>query len=306
MRGKSSTTMVAFADDVAVVATGHTSGVLEQVINEALEKVAEWMARAGLTLSVAKTEAVMLTTKRGYDRPNLVIRGEQVEIKDQIKYLGLELHRVLGFKAHLEAAAGKAQTTALALSRLMPNLGGAGPKKRSLLATVVESKLFYGSPIWASALNHQRNVDIILRPQRVLSFRAAMSYRTVSTAAAMVISSVIPANLLASERQERYRRRGGNDKAAVGKEVHEATMRKWQEEWDTTQKGRWTRRLIADLNAWTERKHGSVDVLSEHGCFRFYLKRFGKIDEQSCLDCGEPVDDAEHVLFQCGVHWKWC
>jgi len=57
------------------------------VTNEALEKVAEWIAIAGLTLSVAKTEAVMLTTKRGYDRPNLVIRVEQVEIKDQIKYL---------------------------------------------------------------------------------------------------------------------------------------------------------------------------------------------------------------------------
>jgi len=147
VRGKSSTTMVAFADDVAVVVTGHTSGVLEQVTNEALEKVTEWMERAGLTLSVSKTEAVMLTTKRGYDRPNLVLRGEQVEIKDQIKYLGLELHRVLGFKAHLEAAARRAQTTALALSRLMPNLGGAGPKKRRLLATVVESKLLYGSPI---------------------------------------------------------------------------------------------------------------------------------------------------------------
>jgi len=51
------------------------------------------------------------------------------------------------FKAHLEAAARKAQTTALALSRLMPNLSGAGPKKWRLLATVVESRLLYGSPI---------------------------------------------------------------------------------------------------------------------------------------------------------------
>jgi len=120
----------------------------------------------------------------------------------------------------------------------MPNLGGAGPKKRRLLATVVESKLLYGSLIWASALKHQRNVDIILRPQRVLALRAAMSYRTVSTAAAMVIASIIPAHLLVSERQERYMRRGENDKAAVGKEVREATMRKWQKECHTTEKGR--------------------------------------------------------------------
>jgi len=104
-------------------------------------------------------------------------------------------------------------------------------------------------------------------------------------------------------------RRGENDKAAVGKEVREATMRKWQKELDTTEKGRWTRRLIADLKAWTDRKHGTVDFhmsqfLSGHGCFRFYLKRFGKIDEQSCIDCGEPVDDAEHVLFRYGRWWR--
>lgn len=133
------------------------------------------MERAGLTLSVAKTEAVMLTTKSGYDMPNLVIRGESVEIKDQIKCLGLELNRVLEYKAHLEVAAKKAQTTALALSRLMPNLGGARQRKRRLLATVVESKLLYGSPIWASALVHQRNIEIIQRPQRVLALRTVMS-----------------------------------------------------------------------------------------------------------------------------------
>jgi len=92
----------------------------------------------------------------------------------------------------------------------------------------------------------------------------------------MVIASVIPAHLLASERSERYIRRGEWDKAGVAKEVLEATMKKWQKEWEAAEKGRWTRRIIVDLNAWTERKHGTVDFhlsqfLSGHGCFRYYL-----------------------------------
>jgi len=59
--------IVAFADDVAVMVTGHTSFILETVTNKALEKISDWKAaRAGLTLSVRKTEAVVLTTKRGY------------------------------------------------------------------------------------------------------------------------------------------------------------------------------------------------------------------------------------------------
>lgn len=62
--------------------------------------------------------------------------------------------------------------------------------------------------------------------------------------------------------------------------------------------------MIVDLKAWTERKHGTVDFhlsqfLSGHGCFRYYLHRCKKADEQSSLDCGEPVD-AEHVMFRCG------
>lgn len=212
---------------------------------------------------------------------------------------------MLGFKAHLEAVARKAQTTALALSRLMPNLSGAGQKKRRFLATAAESQLLYGSPIWASALQHQRNKEIVLRPQRVLALRAAMLYWTVSTSAAMVMASIIPVHLLAVERSERYLHRGEMDKSQIVKELREATMEKWQSEWDVAAKGRWTRRIIVDLKAWTQRKHGTVDFhmshfLSGHGCFRYYVHRFKKTDEQSCLDCGEPVDDAEHVMFRCG------
>jgi hypothetical protein len=104
----SSTTMVVFADVVALVTTETTSCILEEMTNNALDKIAEWLTRSNLTLSVSKTEAVMLTTKRDYDMPNLEILGERVAIKYQIKYLELELHRVLGFRVHLEAATKKA------------------------------------------------------------------------------------------------------------------------------------------------------------------------------------------------------
>lgn len=50
----SSTKLVAFADDVAIVATGHTSRILKTVTNNTLEKVSDWIGRAGLSLSVGK------------------------------------------------------------------------------------------------------------------------------------------------------------------------------------------------------------------------------------------------------------
>ena len=85
-RGMSSTELVAFADDVAVVATGYTIRLLESVTNDALSRVAESVS-VGLTLSVRKTEAVMLTTKREYSLPELKMMGNRIELKDDITYL---------------------------------------------------------------------------------------------------------------------------------------------------------------------------------------------------------------------------
>lgn len=56
---QSSTTMVAFADDVAVVATGRTALQLEVATNRALATVVDWMQSNGLELSAHKTEAIM-------------------------------------------------------------------------------------------------------------------------------------------------------------------------------------------------------------------------------------------------------
>jgi len=55
--------IVCFADDAAVIATGHTTWLLEKAMNDTLQLVAAWMRRQGLTLCSSKTEAIMLTTK---------------------------------------------------------------------------------------------------------------------------------------------------------------------------------------------------------------------------------------------------
>lgn len=67
----SSSELVAFADDVAVVATGLTTPIIEKTMNTILERVANWMDANGLKLSIQKTEAIMQTSKRGYEKPTL-------------------------------------------------------------------------------------------------------------------------------------------------------------------------------------------------------------------------------------------
>lgn len=107
----SSTTMVAFANDVSVITTGRTIQILEEVTNRALEVVVNRMKDNDLELSVWKTEAIVLTNKRGYVKPSSMMKDFRIRPQEQLRYLGVELHRVLGFKRHIVMAAAKTQST---------------------------------------------------------------------------------------------------------------------------------------------------------------------------------------------------
>lgn len=301
-----SASLIAFADDVAVIATGRNTRILEVTMDRALAAVSEWMAANGLRISTQKTEAVVLTTKRGYEEPSFTIDGEVIRPKQELKYLGIVLSRSLGYRAHLQAAAFKASNTANALARLLPNVGGSRHTKRKLLATAVHSQLLYAAPVWVGAMVFDRNVGILEGPQRTMALRVAMAYRTVSTAAALVISGMIPAHLMARERAERHK--GRKEQTIDTASMRSRTYRSWQHEWQGHKKGRWTYRLIGDVETWNKRNFGNLDfhlsqLLSGHGCFGQYLHRFGKLPEAKCVDCGETIDDVEHALFRCDRWW---
>lgn len=225
-----------------------------------------------------------------------------MEPKENLRYLGVELCRKLGYKKHVQTAAAKTGATAVALGRILPNVGGAKQRTRKLLTTATQNQLLYAAPIWAKALTFQNNVKTLERPQRM------MAYRTVSTNAILVVAGIIPAHLVALESQTRYtEQRNGT---VIDKKVaREMTMKKWQAKWDATDKELWTRRLIGDISKWTSRKFGNCDfhltqMLTGHGCFGQYLYKYKRREDPACVDCGTAMDDAEHTLFKCDRWWR--
>lgn len=248
IRGMSSSSLIAFADDVAVVAKGHTTALLEESMNPSLDAVSRWMAKTGLTLSVSKTEAIMLTTKRGYVEPRFYLEGEMLQLKEHVRYLGVEMCRKLGFRKHLECAAAKATTTIASLSRLMPNIGGPRQNKRQLLMSVAQSQLLYASPIWASALAFEVNKKEMLKPQRLVAKRVACAYTTVSTNAILVVAGMLPLHIMVSERNAVHVAKKAGSTLPTKRELREDSMNKWQSEWvQNTGTGGWTRWLIPDV-----------------------------------------------------------
>lgn len=221
----------------------------------------------------------MFTNKRNRNEMEVNCEGFKIRSKPDIKYLGVQVDKKLNFTKHAELAANRAAVTAKQLGYLMPNLGGPKEKSRRLLASVTTSRLLYAAPFWAETMSAEGWRKLAATHRRS-QLRVACCYRTASHEAAAVISGIPPISLLAEERAETYR---GRDKT----EASRAMIAKRQEKWDNGIKGRWTHKLIKDLDTWLSRKTGQVtyhltQVLSGHGCFGSYLKRFNLLDSDAC------------------------
>lgn len=293
----SDASIVAFADDVAILVTAKTTSSLCLAAKEALAGVKSWLAGAGLRLAVEKTEAVFFSRKRQLTPPALDIDGFKIPYSRTIRYLGVVLDDKLRFSKHAEMAAAKAARAGEQLARLMPNVGGPKYSRRRLYNEVVHSILLYGAPIWAESTRVEKTRLSLARVQRTSALRVVSAYRTVSEDATLAIAAITPVDLLALERQAIYR---GQSKT----EAKKLSMERWQERWDASSKGRWTHKLIPQLKPWCNRKHGDLSyhltqMLTGHGCFGAYLHRIGKEVTAACHHCEEGDDDVAHTIIWC-------
>lgn len=183
----------------------------------------------------------------------------------------------------------------------MPNTGGSRQCRRMLLANVVTSIILYGSPVWGDAMDSETYRRKLVSVYRLSALRVICGLRTVSTDATLVIAGMIPIELLAKERKKWYPNREQPGSRALERA---STMIEWQRRWDSSEKGRWTYRLIPSIEKWINRQHGEVNyyltqLLSGHGCFGAYLYRFKHTDTPDCPVCKDTQEDVEHIFFQC-------
>lgn len=298
------TRMVGYADDVVALIAARTFELAQLKLNQVMRKVNRWMSDHGLSLAVAKTEIVILTKRRIEKVLPIVVGDEHMQTKPAAKYLGVTVDTKFTFGEHIRRTANKAALTTTFLSRIMANTHGPMPAKRRLLMNTVQSILLYGAEIWGARMEIECYRKRLASVQRRGALRVTCAYRTVSEPAVLVIAGVIPVGLLALERKAIYEKKSEIGRALASTEERALTMRKWQDSWSTEARGRWTARLIPQIEPWVGRKHGEVSYymtqfLSGHGCFRSYLHRMGRADSPECQYCGAGKDDAEHTLLDC-------
>ena len=299
--------IVAFADDVAVVASHEEWPKLKRLAEEAASTVMEQLEGLGLTVAEEKTEAAWLSTKRAGrgKAEEITVRGRQVPVSRQVVYLGVVLEPNPNRTAHILRATARAQATGRLLARILQNRGGASESSRRLLAGVSIAKLLYAAPTWAPAKPTARNSGRLRASLRPAGLRVARAYRTVSTPAVEVLSKIPPADLLVDERADLYALlKSGATKTAAQQKCRQKTIERWQTRWSNDTRAAWTRRLIPSVSHWINRSHGALnyhltEMMTGHGPFGSYLKRIGKAQSANCEHCREEDDTPEHTLSLC-------
>ena len=148
------TSIIGFADEALVVCDADDVGILELRINESLWREKRLLDSRCLKMALEKTEALLVTDRRSFQYPTIVLGEHEIEWKKIIKYLGVQLDRRLSFGEHLQIATAKAIQCGAVLSRLVPNIGASREAKRRLVVSVMHLKLLYATPVWKGALNN--------------------------------------------------------------------------------------------------------------------------------------------------------
>jgi hypothetical protein len=296
--------IVGFADDIVLVVMGDSVAQVEVRSTRAIGTVVDWMSENKLSVAHSKTEMVVVSNLKQAQTAQIEFDGCSTTSARQVKYLGVMIDDRLNFNSHIDYICGKASRSQTAISRIMPNRGGPKSSSRRLIASVVTSILRYGCVAWAHAVERKCNSVKVNRVHRLAVLRVASAYRTVSYDAVCVIAGMLPILLVIREDCACYKS-GSQSLTKTDRSVHkEKSIQDWQREWDNSNTGRWTHRLIPSIKNWIERPHGEInfhmtEFLSGHGGFREYLHRIGKAASPNCPHCIQVIESPEHVFFHC-------
>lgn len=303
----SEATIIGFADDIAVVVVAKHLDEVEMYARESIKQIKEWLDRAGLELAEHKTEAVLISSRKKLEVAKVKVGRSTICSKRVIKYLGVMLDARLSFNEHITYTCEKAANATSALSRMMPNIGGPRQSRRMVISRVVTSILLYAAPTWHNAVKNKANKRCLGQVYRRCALRICSAFRTTSDEAAYVVSGMIPVDILVEEMYLLYQEKTRSidlDHTTLRARTRQESIRKWQFRWDQSTKGRWTHRLIPNVQKWINRRHGEVNYnltqfLTGHGGYRKYLHRFGHEDSPECPTCTGVNEDPEHAVFHC-------
>ena len=103
-----------YADDTSLCYQSSDINVLNEAINNDLKQLDTWLQGNKLSLNVAKTNSMLVSTKQKHnilksrnEDLDLKIRDNELEIIQKTKYLGVQIDNSLNWKEHIKTVSTK-------------------------------------------------------------------------------------------------------------------------------------------------------------------------------------------------------
>ena len=155
---------ILFADDTNVFYSDTSVKSLNQVLNNELIKVTEWLQANKLTLNIKKTQVILFKAKNKKIKEPLTFRinGEEIKQESSTKFLGINIDSKLIWKQHIAYIQDKISkiTGILCKTRHYVSL----KVLRMLYYALIYPYLHYGNIIWAK--KYQSSLDPLIKLQK--------------------------------------------------------------------------------------------------------------------------------------------
>ena len=192
---------VAYADDVAVVATGKDLNILSEILESALNLLAKWCQGCGLGVNPTKTELVLFTRRYRIPKFNTPrINGVSLSLSNEAKYLGLILDSKLNWNLNTNNRTTKAVNALYCCKKAIGLNWGLNPRNAYWLCNcVIRPILFYGATVWWPALEKSYQQAKFERIMRMMSIMTTGALRTTPSKALFTILNWLPPDIAAKK-----------------------------------------------------------------------------------------------------------
>ena len=142
-----------YTDNTSLCCQSLDINKLNEVINNNLEKLQEWLMGNKFSFNAMKTQSMLISTKQKHTilsnqdlKLSLKIRDHELEFVDTIKYLGLQIDYSLDWKHHVSVLSTKVSKAVGFLKHARSILSLETLNK--LYAGIVEPHFYYCCSVW--------------------------------------------------------------------------------------------------------------------------------------------------------------
>ena len=293
---------------------GSSRAELESKGNKAMQEADKWTKEAKIRISPEKSQVIVFgaTFQR---QPIIKSEGQTIPAKNTAEYLGVILDSKLNFYAHIIKTMSKANSAMQKVLTLARKHEVKPERLVTYYKTIFLGIATYRCQDFAGAFERVHIQKKAQTAQRKVPRRLTCAYNKTPTETLQVIALIPPIDLEIRAAAAKMWLKQDPNKARevlnVEGEINKAVIEKWidtnwSERWQSCPKGSHARSIVRNIEE--RRKMEFIPnreftrLISGHGPYNAYLKRFNPDKDSKCWNCGRE-EDALHVL-KCHPEFK--